>query len=41
MEMLSLEKELKEDIDASSRVQLLVIKAYGKDDANSRTGLTR
>ena len=26
-------KELKEDIDASSRVQLLVIKAYGKDDA--------
>lgn len=29
----ALEKELKEDIDASSRVQLLVIKAYGKDDA--------
>ena len=28
----ALEKELKEDIDASSRVQLLVIKAYGKDD---------
>ncbi len=30
----ALEKELKEDIDASSRVQLLVIKAYGKDDAD-------
>ena len=29
----ALEKELKEDIDASSRVQLLVIKAFGKDDA--------
>ena len=29
----ALEKELKDDIDASSRVQLLVIKAYGKDDA--------
>lgn len=38
----ALEKELKEDIDASSRVQLLVIKAYGKDDAEiPRTGLTR
>jgi uncharacterized protein YegL len=30
----ALEKELKEDIDASSIVQLLVIKAYGKDDAD-------
>ena len=29
----ALEKELKEDIDASSRVQLLVIKAFGKDAA--------
>ena len=28
----ALEKELKEDIDASSRVQLLIIKAYGKDE---------
>ena len=28
----ALEKELKEDIDASSRVQILIIKAYGKDD---------
>ena len=27
----ALEKELKEDIDASSRVQLLIIKAFGKD----------
>ena len=31
---MDLEKELKDDIDASSRVQLLVIKAYGKDDAD-------
>ena len=29
----ALEKELKEDIDASSRVQLLIIKAVGKDEA--------
>ena len=29
----ALEKELKEDIDASSRVQLLIIKAFGKDEA--------
>ncbi len=28
----ALEKELKEDIDASSRVQLLIIKAFGKDE---------
>ncbi|MFI3241478.1 MAG: VWA domain-containing protein [Alphaproteobacteria bacterium] len=28
----ALEHELKEDIDASSRVQLLIIKAYGKDE---------
>ncbi len=28
----ALEKELKEDIDASSRVQILIIKAYGKDE---------
>ena len=27
----ALEKELKEDIDASSRVQILIIKACGKD----------
>ncbi len=33
----ALEKELKEDIDASSRVQLLVIKAYGKDNAEIST----
>ena len=29
----ALEKELKEDIDASSRVQLLIVKAFGKDEA--------
>ena len=29
----ALEQELKEDIDASSRVQLLIIKAFGKDEA--------
>lgn len=29
----ALERELKEDIDASSRVQLLIIKAFGKDEA--------
>ena len=28
----ALEHELKEDIDASSRVQLLIIKAFGKDE---------
>lgn len=28
----ALEKELKEDIDASSRVQILIIKAFGKDE---------
>lgn len=33
MGLKALEKELKEDIDASSRVQLLIIKAYGKDEA--------
>ena len=27
-----LEKELKEDIDASSRVQILIVKAFGKDE---------
>ena len=27
----ALEKELKDDIDASSRVQILIIKAFGKD----------
>ena len=32
MGLQALEKELKEDIDASSRVQLLIIKAYGKDE---------
>lgn len=31
--LLALEKELKEDIDASSRVQLLIVKAFGKDEA--------
>ena len=30
--MNALEKELKDDIDASSRVQLLIIKAFGKDE---------
>lgn len=30
----ALEKELKEDIDASSRVQLLIIKAFGKDEVD-------
>lgn len=29
----ALEKELKDDIDASSRVQILIIKACGKDEA--------
>lgn len=29
----ALEKELKEDIDASSRVQILIVKACGKDEA--------
>ena len=29
----ALENELKEDIDASSRVQILIIKAFGKDEA--------
>lgn len=28
----ALEKELKEDIDASSRVQILIVKAFGKDE---------
>ncbi len=28
----ALEQELKEDIDASSRVQILIIKAFGKDE---------
>ena len=32
--LAALEKELKEDIDASSRVQSLIIKAYGKDEVN-------
>lgn len=31
--LAALEKELKEDIDASSRVQILIIKACGKDEA--------
>lgn len=31
--LTALEQELKDDIDASSRVQLLVIKAFGKDEA--------
>ena len=30
--LAALEKELKDDIDASSRVQLLIIKAFGKDE---------
>lgn len=33
MGLKALENELKEDIDASSRVQLLIIKAFGKDEA--------
>jgi len=28
----ALERELKEDIDASSRVQILIVKAFGKDE---------
>jgi uncharacterized protein YegL len=31
----ALERELKEDIDASSRVQLLIIKAFGKDEVQT------
>ena len=31
--LAALEKELKDDIDASSRVQILIIKAFGKDEA--------
>ena len=31
----ALEKELKDDIDASSRVQLLIIKAFGKDETET------
>lgn len=30
----ALEQELKDDIDASSRVQLLIIKAFGKDEVD-------
>lgn len=30
----ALEKELKEDIDASSRVQILIVKAFGKDQVD-------
>ena len=33
MGLKALEQELKDDIDASSRVQLLIIKAFGKDEA--------
>lgn len=33
MGLKALETELKDDIDASSRVQLLIIKAFGKDQA--------
>ena len=33
----ALEKELKEDIDASSRVQLLIIKASGEDEVSVET----
>ncbi|MDD4556129.1 MAG: hypothetical protein PHE89_02210 [Alphaproteobacteria bacterium] len=33
MGLKALENELKDDIDASSRVQLLIIKAFGKDQA--------
>ncbi len=32
MGLKALEKELKEDIDASSRVQILIVKAFGKDE---------
>ena len=31
----ALENELKDDIDASSRVQLLIIKAFGKDEVET------
>lgn len=38
--LAALEKELKEDIDASSRVQILIIKAYGKDEVKIESGWT-
>ena len=38
--LAALEKELKEDIDASSRVQILIIKAFGKDEVVVSTDWT-
>lgn len=38
--LVSLEKELKDDIDASSRVQLLIIKAFGKDEVKIESDWT-
>lgn len=35
--LAALEKELKDDIDASSRVQILIIKAFGKDETEIST----
>ena len=38
--LIALEKELKEDIDASSRVQLLIVKASGTDDVTIESDWT-
>jgi len=38
--LVALEKELKDDIDASSRVQLLIIKAFGKDEVKIESDWT-
>lgn len=38
--LATLEKELKEDIDASSRVQLLIVKAYGADEVKVESDWT-
>lgn len=38
--LLALEKELKDDIDASSRVQLLIIKASGQDEVKIESDWT-
>ena len=38
--LVSLETDLKDDIDASSRVQLLIIKAFGKDEVKIESDWT-
>ncbi len=38
--LAALEKELKEDIDASARVQLLIVKAFGKDEIKIESNWT-